>query len=260
MKKMHRDEKNSGCSYLYPEWQVPNHIGAVFTTRLGGVSQEPFDSFNLALHVSDDESDVAANRNKLNQEQALESVMWLDQVHGIDVVETINQQDSVPIADGSYTHKKGIACAVMVADCMPVLVTDKTGSCVGVAHAGWRGLCHGIVPNLLDKMQINPADAIVWLGPCIGDSAFEVGSDVLNAYKTSPSFTGVDVSAAFVEGQGGRFLANLPGLAKMQLADMGVKNVYSADQCTYGDSGRYFSYRREGLTGRMAALIWINNQ
>lgn len=255
-------------SYLYPNWQAPGNIGAVFTTRYGGVSQKPFNSNNLAMHVDDSPMNVEANRTGLIGDQQLDSVFWLDQVHGTDVVEANSSNVSmvatgshgqVTTADASFTRSINLACAVMVADCMPVMVTDRAGTCVGIAHAGWRGLCAGVVTNLIVEMGIAPQDVLIWLGPCIGPSAFEVGPDVLDAFETSASFSNMDVHSAFEKGNDNRYFCDLAQLAKMQLASMGVSDIYSSGHCTYKQSERYFSYRRDGSTGRMAALIWIKS-
>lgn len=248
-------------SALPIDWAAPNRVGALFSTRCGGFSTSPYSSFNLANQVGDSEAAVAKNRAKLKGQHRFDSICWLDQVHGVNVVEAVNS--SVPAniaeADACYTRSSGLACAVMVADCLPVLVTDIEGSCVGVAHAGWRGLCAGVVSNLIDKMAIDPNRALVWLGPCIGPTAFEVGPELLAAFKNSPFFATLDIDSAFKAGQGDRYFADLTTLAKLQLSSLSVSAVYGGQECTYVDAEKYFSYRRDGNTGRMAGLIWINN-
>lgn len=247
---------------LSVNWPAPQTIGALMTTRSGGVSRQPYQSFNLGTHVGDLNTDVLHNRERLIKTRQLHSVAWLNQVHGTDVVEIKDTSftNSIPAADASYTRVPGIACAVLVADCMPVLVTDQQGSCVGVAHAGWRGLCAGVIPNLLSKMGLETEQIIVWLGPCIGPDVFEVGPEVLGKFRTSQTFQGTDVASAFHVGSGDRYMADLAHLAKMQLYNLGIEKVFDANECTFSNEKRYFSYRRDGITGRMAALIWVKNQ
>lgn len=249
-------------SYLTVNWPAPAHVNALFTTRHGGFSAAPFDSFNLAMHVGDTESAVQKNRRKLMDDCDMHSVCWLNQVHGVQVIESLRETVETasplpPVADASYSRQSGVACAVMVADCMPVMITDKQGSVVGVAHAGWRSLCGGVVSQLLSNMQIDPSETLVWLGPCIGPEAFEVDQDVLHAFQESGAFSGLDVKKAFVPGKGNRYLADLRLLATMQLSRLGVTEIYQSSDCTYSRSDTYFSYRRDGTTGRMAALIWM---
>ena len=260
---------NTPASYIAVDWNAPQNVGATFTTRSGGHSQEPYRSFNLATHVGDSEINVYRNRAKLMAEQQLESVCWLNQVHGVDVVEAKRQeQGRVLTADASYSRSPGLACAIMVADCMPVLVTDRQGTCVGAAHAGWRGLCSGVIPNLISRMNIGMDQAICWLGPCIGSRAFEVGPEVKLEFEQSPAFRGLDSSQGFSPGDSDRYFADLGHLAKVQLAAMGVQTVFSQNTCTYEDAVHFFSHRRDvssrqaeqTSTGRMAALIWLEKQ
>lgn len=247
--------------YISPDWPAPINIGALMTTRFGGISKKPYESFNLATHVGDLDANVLHNRAQLIRDQQLESVIWLNQVHGIEAIEIEGNlpNRATPTADASYTRLSDTACAVLVADCMPVMVTDRKGCCVGVAHAGWRGLCAGVIPNLITEMQIEPDQALVWLGPCIGPELFEVGPEVLEAFKSSQSFQSTDVLTAFRRGKGNRYMASLMHLAKMQLAKIGIQEVYSNQECTFSNAQQYFSYRRDGATGRMAALIWIKS-
>lgn len=194
-------------------------------------------------------------------DQGINNICWLSQVHGTRVIRAIKPTDTgmLPAADAVWASEPGIACAILVADCMPVLVTNRQGSVVGAAHAGWRGLCAGVIPNLLEAMALDPEDALVWLGPAIGQDAFEVGPEVLDSFQNSRPFQGLEVRDAFVSGQGDRLHADLYKLAKMQLSAMGCRSIFYDNLCTYTHSDRFFSYRREGATGRMAALIWINS-
>ena len=245
-------------SSISPDWPAPKHVGALFTTRPGAIGGKPFDSFNLTASAGACEHPVPGPETRFIQGHKPESIYWLHQVHEVTVVEASQSRlNKIPKADASYTKTPGIACAVLVADCLPVLVTDRAGNCVGAAHAGWRGLCSGIIPGLIAKMRTDPDQTLVWLGPCIGPNSFEVGPEVLESFKTSGSFASVDVSAAFKKARGNRYMGDLRELAGMQLASMGIRDVFHTGDCTYENAERYFSYRRDGATGRMAALIWI---
>jgi len=245
-------------SYQLPQAGFPKSVGACFTLRSGGYSEAPFDSFNLGLHVGDNPSSVCQNRQKILQDQKLEGIFWLNQVHGMDVVKAdFSEYERIVEADASFTSEKNLACAIMVADCLPVLVSDASGSVVGAAHAGWRGLCSGVIRNLVNSMAINPEEAIVWLGPCIGSLEFEVGEDVFSAFQKSTVFTHVCVEKAFIPNREGHFLADLQCLARLQLESIGITNIYAATDTVFSNSRDYFSYRRDIKTGRMAALIWI---
>lgn len=262
---------------LQPPWQVSPRVRALVTTRAGGVSLPPYGcveggrerpgGLNLGLHTGDDPERVARNRARL---LALAGVpaAWLEQVHGNAVVraDAVAQAGAVPRADASVTDVAGIACLVMVADCLPVLVCDAAGRAVGAAHAGWRGLVAGVVENTVAQVAqlaaVQPDTLHAYLGPAIGPSAFEVGADVRDAFMARAyDAERVATEAAFVAHQGapGKFLADIYALARLRLARHGVVRVSGANACTLTQRERFFSYRRDGVTGRMAALIWLQD-
>ena len=238
--------------FLQPDWPAPLSVRAVMTTRAGGVSAGSYASFNLAAHVGDDESAVAENRRRLRSVLSLPSEPpWLEQVHGVAVA-IVPGTRTAP-ADAVVSFERGGVCAVLVADCLPVFLANRDGDRVGLAHAGWRGLAAGVIEATVAALDCDPARLVAWLGPAIGPTAFEVGAEVRAA------FTARDPGAAaeFRAGRDGRFLADLPGLARRRLAACGVRSVHSGRLCTYSDPARFFSYRRDGVTGRMAALAWL---
>ncbi|MDR6961931.1 YfiH family protein [Pseudomonas brassicacearum] len=236
--------------WLIPDWPAPGRVKACVTTREGGVSLAPFDSLNLGDHVGDDPSAVAENRRRLTDHFAI-TPAWLQQVHGIAVVEADPTQ--VATADASWTATPGIACAAMTADCLPVLFCNRAGTRVAAAHAGWRGLANGVLEATLDSLE-DPADEILaWLGPAIGPQAFEVGPEVRETFIAQLP----QAAQAFVPSRNaGKFLADIYALARLRLATRGVTAVYGGGLCTVTDP-RFFSYRRAARTGRFASLIWI---
>ncbi len=237
--------------WLAPGWNVPG-VTALSTTRRGGNSAAPWDSFNLGDHVGDDPAAVAANRELLaGLLPANTSIQWLRQVHGKTVVRATGK--GVPHADASWTDTPGIACAVMTADCLPVLFSTRDGSVVAAAHAGWRGLLAGVLEATVEAMG-SPDDLLAWMGPAIGPKAFEVGPEVREAFLRA----GDSPRAFATSGNVGRYLADIYGLARQRLSAAGVAWVHGGDTCTFRDPRRFFSYRREGKTGRMAAVICIN--
>ena len=236
---------------IYPDWPAPASVGALSSTRAGGCSLPPWDSFNLGDHVGDDHSAVAANRRQLFQRAGLrESSCWLQQVHGARVVAAAEQTCE---ADASITRLPGQVCAVMTADCLPLLMCDQQGTQVAAVHAGWRGLAAGVVENALDSFDCAPRDILVWLGPAIGPSAFEVGPEVRQAFLQQDEQAG----QAFRANGRDHWLADIYLLAKLKLFRKGVHHVYGGNFCTYSETQRFFSYRRDGQTGRMASLIWL---
>ena len=252
-----------GHDWLRPDWPVAPRVQAFVTTRAGGTSGGVYGAdvsgaeasaggLNLGDHVGDDPLAVARNRLRLPVAPA-----WLSQVHGIAVVraETI-AAGCVPVADAAYTTQAGVACAVLTADCLPILVADRAGRVVGAAHAGWRGLHAGVSAQLVQAMRaaVPDAELVAWLGPCIGPRAFEVGPEVRDAFMTRWPQAG----AAFTAGIGDRWLADLPRLARMALAELGIDEVGGGQWCTVEDPARFYSYRRDGVTGRFASVIWIN--
>jgi len=232
-------------------WPAPSSVQAGVTTRSGGVSLPPFDSFNLAQHVDDDPVAVQQNRQRLRQVLRLPAEpMWLNQVHGIDVC-----TEGVPCdaADACVHHGPGQVCVVMTADCLPVLLCDRGGSVVAAAHAGWRGLASGVIAQTVGRMQVTPAEVMVWLGPAIGARAFEVGEDVRAVFLG----LGTEYANVFRPHMQGKWMMDIYAAARLQLAALGVHQVFGGDYCTFEDHQRFYSYRRDGRTGRMASLIWI---
>lgn len=238
---------------------LPVAVGALSTTRIGGVSASPYGDgaggggLNLGTHVGDAPEAVARNRELLRALLPTEPA-WLTQVHGTRVLDAANV-GAVPQADASIATRPGVVCAIMTADCMPVLLADAQGRVVGAAHAGWRGLAAGVLENTVEAMRAAGAGEILaWLGPGIGPQAFEVGADVRGAF----AHLGAQSASAFtLAGQAGKFLADLPTLAKLALARVGVSQVAGGTDCTVSDARRFYSYRRDRVTGRMASLIWI---
>ena len=236
--------------WLIPDWPAPGRVKACVTTREGGVSLAPFDSLNLGDHVGDAPSAVAENRRRLTDHFAI-TPAWLQQVHGIAVVEADPTQ--VATADASWTATPGIACAAMTADCLPVLFCNRAGTRVAAAHAGWRGLANGVLEATLDSLEVPADEILAWLGPAIGPQAFEVGPEVREAFIAQLP----QAAQAFVPSRNaGKFLADIYALARLRLATRGVTAVYGGGLCTVTDP-RFFSYRRAARTGRFASLIWI---
>lgn len=238
--------------WLVPDWPAPPAVRAFSTTRHGGVSVAPFASLNLGDHVGDEAAAVAQNR-ALVRRFTPAVPHWLQQVHGVEVVTLAGAPQGVPAADASVSRTPHTVCAMMTADCLPLLFCDQAGRVVGAAHAGWRGLCQGVIEATVTAMQVPPATVMAWLGPAIGPTAFEVGEEVRTA------FVGHDAAAAraFTEQGMGKWRADIYALAKQRLWAMGVTQIYGGDACTFTDAARFFSYRREGVTGRMASLIWL---
>lgn len=246
---------------LHADWPAPAHVHAVVTSRAGGVSRPPFDSLNLGTHVGDDPAAVAQNRGRLLD--ALRAIapaqapQWLNQVHGTTVVEAepdaARRSAWVPDADAVATELPGLPCAVMTADCLPVFFTDLAGRRVAAAHAGWRGLCDGVLEATLATFP-DPAAVMAWMGPAIGPDAFEVGGEVREAFLQRHA----GAAAHFRPSpNAGRWLADIYGLARLRLAAAGIGSVHGGGLCTVSDPGRFFSYRRDGRTGRLASVIWI---
>ena len=236
--------------WLTPDWPAPARVKACVTTRAGGVSLAPFDSLNLGDHVGDDPTAVAENRRRLTDRFVI-TPAWLQQVHGIAVVEADPAQ--VATADASWTATPGIACTAMTADCLPVLFCNRAGTRVAAAHAGWRGLANGVLEATLDSLAVPTDEILAWLGPAIGPQAFEVGPEVREAFIAQLPEA---VKAFAASPNAGKFLADIYQLARLRLAVRGVTAVYGGGLCTVTDP-RFFSYRRNPRTGRFASLIWI---
>lgn len=242
--------------WIEPDWPAPANVHAVTTTRHGGASQPPFDSFNLATHVGDDIQRVLANRRLLSDLLDLPAEpAWLDQVHGCDAVEAGRVREECR-ADAVFSRQPGQVCAVLTADCLPILLCNRAGTEVAAVHAGWRGLAGGVIESVLAGLRSGPAEIIAWLGPAIGPRAFEVGEEVRQAFLEQPCHQ-PQAEQAFKPGRAGRWQADLYQLARQRLAAQGVTGIYGGSRCTFTESGMFYSYRRDGVTGRMASLIWI---
>jgi YfiH family protein len=238
---------------IRPEWPAPANVQAAFTTRQGGVSQGVYQGLNLGLHVSDEPALVMQNRQLLTQQLALSTTpIWLEQVHGTDVFNAEAPCVIPPQADAAVTTTVGLPLTVMTADCLPVLFCDKAGTVVATAHAGWRGLCAGVLEKTIAAMQVAPNEILAWIGPAIGPSAFEVGDEVKAAFVAHDP----QAAAAFVAHQD-KWLADLLMLARQRISAAGVSAIYGGNQCTFSDAQQFYSYRRDGQTGRMAGLIWL---
>jgi polyphenol oxidase len=240
---------------MLPDWPAPAGVRAAFTLRTGGISRAPFDTFNLAAHVGDDPLAVTENRRRLRDRLELPAEpAWLEQVHGHRVVDLDGQtsSDSLGPADAALTRARGRICAIQVADCMPVLLAAADGSAVGAAHAGWRGLAGGVLEATVRAMNTPAGGLLAWLGPAIGQAHYEVGEEVRAAFVSADA----GASAAFLPNERGRWQCDLHALARRRLAALGVSSLHGGGWCTYADPGRFFSYRRDGPCGRMAALIF----
>ncbi|MGD8784078.1 MAG: peptidoglycan editing factor PgeF [Thioalkalispiraceae bacterium] len=240
-------------SWLAADWPAPANVHAGTTTRVGGVSETPYASFNLAQHVGDDPARVEQNRQRLKAYLNLpDEPVWLNQVHGCQV----STDDAIlPEADACITQTRGRVCVVMTADCLPVLITDKSGTCVAAVHAGWRGLEQGAIGKTIAAMPANKAELLAWLGPAIGPEFFEVGEEVRELFLKQKK-EHVD---AFATGrQPGKWLMDVYRIARRQLADNQVTEVYGGGLCTFRDAQRFYSYRRNKVTGRMASLVWMD--
>jgi polyphenol oxidase len=237
-------------NWLKPDWPLPLHIHAAVTLREGGVSQGGYASLNPADHVGDAPEAVAGNRRIICKQLNLPNEpVWLQQVHGIHVARA-DAPDGLP-ADASVARQAGTVCAVLTADCLPVLLCGDHGAVIGAAHAGWRGLHAGVIQQTVAAMQASHYS--VWLGPAIGAQRFEVGAEVREAFLQ----LGRNRAAAFVATAGGKWLADIYQLARLQLAELDISAIYGGEYCTVSDAARFYSYRRDGaITGRMASLIW----
>lgn len=239
---------------LIPHWPAPAHVRALTTTRVGGVSQGPYTSLNLGLHVGDAAGAVAQNRERLQAAAQLPAApTWLAQVHGTQVVDAARVAEGTE-ADGSVAFGPGAVCAVLTADCLPVFLCDKAGTAVGVVHAGWRGLVAGVIEAGIAKLARAPAELLAWLGPAIGPNAFEVGPEVREAFVRKDAL----MDGAFAPAQADRYLADIYALARRTLARAGVPYVGGGEYCTVTAPEHFFSYRRDGVCGRMASLIWLD--
>jgi len=251
---------------INPDWPAPKNVNAWSTYRKGGYSKLPFDEMNLAQHVNDNKNTVCQNRQLICEFLQLSTQpCWLNQTHSVNVINATYYQGNGQAndqADGSYTSQSGVVCVVMTADCLPILLCDKKGSVVAAVHAGWRGLLNGIISVAIDKLKIPNDQILAWLGPAIGPQSFEVGDDVRDAFlmldiKAKNAF--IPKSEVKSEAQSNGFwLANLYQLAELQLQQLGINQIYGKHWCTYQEDTLFYSYRRDGVTGRMASLIWLS--
>jgi polyphenol oxidase len=247
--------------FILPEWSdAPANVGALSTTRQGGFSNAPYDDgeggggLNLGMHVGDAPESVERNRALLRTLLPMEPA-WLSQVHGVNILDAADVAHG-PEADAVIATRPGVVCAIQTADCLPLLFCDMNGRVVGAAHAGWRGLANGILENTVSRMRdAGAGEIIAWMGPAIGPQCFEVGADVWTAFVGRDA----DLAKAFIpaDGQPGKYLADIYCLARDALVKAGVENVSGGELCTVTDRHRFYSYRRDKVTGRMASLIWL---
>jgi hypothetical protein len=239
---------------IKPAWPAPSNIKAYSTTRIGGFSTGAFAQLNLGNHVYDDPVVVARNRAWLKEQLQLPAEpIWLDQVHGNKVINADSPTAIGEAADAAYASTSGNICAVLTADCLPLLICDQKGSLVAAVHAGWRGLANGIIESTIQALSASPNELLVWLGPAIGPKAFEVGQEVRDIFVKHNEKAAI----AFQPSPSRRWLANLYQLATLRLQACGVNAIYGGEFCTYTNEKLFFSYRRDGVTGRMVSLIWI---
>lgn len=241
--------------FIQPDWPAPSNIKAYSTLRHSGISQPPYDLLNLGIHVGDEIANVAKNRLLLKQLLQLPSEpIWIQQQHSnIAVLATDENRNKT--ADASFTKESNTICVVLTADCLPILLCNREGTMVSAIHAGWRGLSNGIILQTLSAINMPDADILAWLGPAISPICFEVGEEVRNLFIDIDPET----KNAFTPTKRGRWLGDLYAIARLQLKKQGITSIYGGEHCTYSDTKRFFSYRRDGITGRMASLIWIND-
>lgn len=237
---------------IRPDWSRPANIGSISTTRAGGVSKGPWESLNLGDRCGDDPNAVRVNRDRLAALLPSEP-LWLRQVHGVDVVDAKDSSNTLVEADAAVTSHPGQVLAILTADCLPVLLCDAEGTRIGAAHAGWRGLSKGIIEATVAAMQIAPGKLTAWLGPAIGQEDYEVGDDVFESFCHRP---GSNLVSA-LRPAGNKWQLDLAGAARLVLSELGVSQVTGGSYCTHADPARFFSFRRDGVTGRMASLIWL---
>ncbi len=239
--------------WLTPQWPAPPAVCALSTQRGGGVSAAPYASLNLGDHVGDVPAAVAENRRRLKIAADLPAEpRWLAQVHGIRVAD-LDVGGSAAAADGAHTRRPGRVCAILTADCLPVLFAAESGEAVAAAHAGWRGLAGGVIEATVRALAVDPRTLLAWLGPAIGPRHFEIGAEVRGELLRGDG----GAEAAFTPNARGRFMADLQALARRRLARLGIERIYGGGECTFSHPDKYFSHRRDGQTGRQATLIWL---
>ncbi len=250
-------------NFLTPDWPAPTQVRSAITLRSGGYSRVPYDTNNLAMHVDDNQDDVKKNRRNLIETLALPSQpLWLDQYHSTELVYA-PQAEQAAAADGSYSDQLNTVCAILTADCLPVLFCNQSASQVAAAHAGWRGLCGGILRKTVATFKHSPQQVMAYLGPAIGPQVFEVGAEVLQAFvqtaQNKHHQQAIEHAFKPINGSVNKYIGNLYALARAELAACGVTEVYGGDYCTYSDKQRFYSYRRQSKTGRNASLIWLQS-
>lgn len=250
---MAKDSSRQSLECIVADWPAPDHVRAFTTIRKGGVSEGLYDSLNLASHVGDQSSAVTSNRQLLKASFELPAEpCWLKQTHSNRVIDANSFDDSD--ADAAWTSSKDTVCAVLTADCLPVFFSNKDGGCVAIAHAGWRGLLNGVISATFAAMQIKPDDCLVWLGPSTGPDAFEVGAEVMQSFTEKNRVT----RQCFKQKDEQHWLCDMYQLARIELEQLGVNQVFGGGLCTYTDKENFYSFRRDGNTGRMASLIWMS--
>jgi YfiH family protein len=241
--------------YIIPDWPCAPRVKSAITTRHGGVSRGNYAGFNLADHVGDDPRAVGENRETLRTDLGLpQEPCWLQQVHGARIVNAASPPQDLE-SDGSFAMEPGVVCAVMTADCLPILLTDKQGTRVAALHAGWRGLAAGIIEQGVDALDTSPEHLLAYLGPAIGPEAFEVGTEVRETFCDHDP----NAANAFRAADPGKWMADIYRLAHQRLNARGLKHVYGGGRCTFSEEEDFFSYRRDDTCGRMASLIWIQD-
>lgn len=243
---------------IHVDWPAPPRVRAIATTRRGGVSTGAYASFNLATHCGDRPPHVAENRARLAARHRVPSVCWLNQVHGTHVVEATVTDGEPPTADASWSRSDRFACAVLTADCLPVLMCDRAGTVVGAAHCGWRGLAGGVLEEFVRRLPVAASHLLAWLGPAIGPARYQIGADVREALLARLDRSVVD-TALRPSDVPDKWQADLYAIARSQLSSLGVSDIYGGGFCTHSE-GRFYSHRRDGVTGRMASLIWLSDE
>ncbi len=241
--------------WIEANWPISEQVAALTTTRIGGVSLAPYDSMNVGGHVGDLPESVERNRVVLTQQLGLpQPPLWLNQIHGSNAIHALPPYAYPPMADAAWSQDRGTVLAIMTADCLPVLLADPVSGWIGAAHCGWRSLASGVLANLVTHYPYQAKQLYAWLGPCIGPEKFEVGAEVRSAFIER---FGQPAQAAFSETPHGKWLADLRMLARIALELLGVTQVYTDHHCTYSDKALFHSYRRDGISGRMATLLWM---
>ena len=238
--------------FLWADWPAAEKVKALTTTRSGGVSQAGYSSLNLADHVDDKPEYVNQNRKILIESLSIKEPVWLKQVHGIQVVDALSAGHHAE-ADAIYSNQSDSVCAVLTADCLPLLFCNQQATKVAAAHAGWRGLANGVIEATVSALQENNKDLMVWLGPAIGPECFEVGQEVFDVFISHDP----QAASAFSQVDSEHYLADIYQLARLRLNQLGIEKVYGGGLCTYSDEERFYSFRKNKITGRMASMIWL---